>query len=1241
MAKQKDDNKDDKNKIPPNDSPDKKDMGKENPIDENNILEEEGIAEDMPVNQDLLERIRGLEAEKHIQEEENEISSREFGLTSWAVDNSLTIFLLTFMILLFGVMSFNSIPKEQYPEVVMPTIFVNTPYPGNSGVDIENLVTRPIEKELKSLEGLKYFESTSMQDFSIISIEFNSDVDIGEARIDVKDALDKAKAELPDDLPRDPIIKDVNVAELPIVSINLSGNYGVDELRYYAEYLQDQIEQLREITEVEIKGSVDKEMEIALDLMAMQARRISYYDIKEAIEQENVTMSAGEIVGNGFRSAVRVVGLFESAREIENIVIKNDRNSPVYLRDVAKVSFGFEERTSYARSDALPVVSCDVIKRSGANLLDASDKIKAIVAAAQKDVFPKELNVNLFNDQSINTRNEVSNLQNSIISGVILVVLVLLFFLGIRNAMFVGIAIPLSMLMGIMILNLMGVTMNMVVLFSLILALGMLVDNGIVVVENVYRYMQEGVPALDAAKRGAGEVAWPIIASTATTLAAFVPLAFWPGVMGSFMKFLPITLIIVLSSSLFVALVINPVLTATFMKVDEQAEDKKGRRKKVINGLITAGALCLVAIACYLITGLNSITDFSYGNIEYSRQMEFNGPMGDMRWLGNLLGIASIFTFLNVLFLRPASFFFQGRVLPILEKAYNRFIRFTLKGKFTPLAIFAGTIGLLFLSIGLLTTYMPNSVFFPKGDPLYVNAFVELDVGTDIEATNELMAELEEKVTAAMKPYESIVESILLQIGEGTADPNGPPDPGSSPNKSRLTVSFVPSAERGNISSKDAMADIRKTVLGKYPGVQISVEQNADGPPTGKAINMELVGDDLEGIMAESKKIIGFLDALNIPGIEGLKADVKLAKPEQTVKIDRQSARLFGINTRDIAVAIRTAQYGMEISKFKQGEDEYPIIMRSNDKYRNDKGALISQKITFRDRGDGKVKQVPVESVAKIERGETYTAIKRKDMSRMVTISSNTLEGYNANEIVGKLEEQMKSYKLPTGMSLEFTGEQKEQAENMGFLVTAFGLAMFMIFIILVTQFNSFTSPIIILLSIVLSTIGVFLGLLLAGKDIVIIMTGVGIISLAGIVVNNAIVLIDYIELLIKRKREELGLTKDQRLSAELIKDAIILGGATRLRPVLLTAITTVLGLIPLAIGFNFNFFTLISHLDSQMFIGGDNVAMWGPMAWTVIYGLVFATVLTLVVVPVMYWLAYKGTTFMKNKLGYRKEVIG
>ncbi|HRW75585.1 MAG TPA: efflux RND transporter permease subunit, partial [Saprospiraceae bacterium] len=469
---------------------------------------------------------------------------KEFGLTSFAVDNGTSFFIITLMIVIFGIGAYESMPKEQFPEVSFPTVYVNTPYFGNSAADIENLVTRPIEKEIKSIVGLKNVKSTSLQDFSVITAEFETYMDIDEAVRKVKDAVDKAKSDLPNDLTQDPDIFDVNLSEIPIMTVNLSGKYTNDELRSFAEYLEDEIEAIDEISGVEIKGSLEREVKIDVDLPRMDALEVSFQDIENAVNWENMNMSAGEIVNDGFRRAVRVVGEFDNAEDMERIIVKSEGQRPIYLGDIAKVTYGYKERSSIARSDANPVVSLDVIKRKGANLLSAADKINEKVEHARQQVFPAELKVSLFNDQSVNTRTEVSNLENSIISGVILVVLVLLFFMGIRNALFVGMAIPLSMLMGIMVLNFTGTTLNIVVLFSLILALGMLVDNGIVVVENIFRYMQGGEKRKEASKHGTGEVAIPIIASTATTLAAFLPMAFWPGLMGSFMKYLPITLII-------------------------------------------------------------------------------------------------------------------------------------------------------------------------------------------------------------------------------------------------------------------------------------------------------------------------------------------------------------------------------------------------------------------------------------------------------------------------------------------------------------------------------------------------------------------------------------------------------------------------------------------------------------------------------------------------------------------------
>lgn len=1126
---------------------------------------------------------------------------RKFGLTNLAVDNATSIFILTFMILLFGMRSYINTPKEAYPEVTMPQLFVNTVYFGNAASDIENLVTRPLEKEIADITEIKKVTSSSLQDYSIITAEFESDMDMDFAVQKIKDAVDKAKPELPNDLTNEPEVIEINMSELPIMTVNVSGDFPSDELRAYAEFLEEKIEDLPQVSKIDMKGTLEREVQVNVDIPKMESLQVSFADIENAFRSENMNMSGGEMVNNEFRRNIRVLGEFDSPEEMERMIVKSENQNPIYLRDIADVKFGFKDRTSISRADQRPVISLDVIKESGENLLIASDNIKAILDEAIVNDLPKELDVKVFNDLSVQTRDLVSNLENSIISGVILVVLVLLFFLGLRNASFVGVAIPLSMLMGVMILSIIGYTMNMVVLFALILALGMLVDNAIVVVENIYRYMQEGYPAKEAAKYGAGEVALPIIASTATTIAAFLPLAFWPGLMGSFMKYLPITLIVVLSSSLFLALVINPVLTASFMKIDERASDKQQRRRKIRNVLIGGAVMLLLAFAFHT---------------------------QEVIWARNLLLIAAGVSLTNFFLLRPMSFFFQGKVLPALERVYNKFIRGALY-KVVPTLIIFGTVGLLFLSSSLLTTNMPKVEFFPIADPLYVNAFVELPLGKDITATDKLMTDIEAKITEVVKPYGGIVEAVLSQIGENTTDPNAPPEFGASPHKARLTVSFVPSDERGDISTVKIMEEIRASVS-DYAGVNISVAQNQDGPPTGRPINLELKGGDVNELAIASENIIAYINSKDIDGIERLMADVKIGKPELLVNIDREAARRYGVSTYNIADGIRTAVFGKEISKFKEDEEEYPIQLRVAEKYRYNVDDIINQKVTFRSPSNGQISQVPISAVADVDYSSTYSSILRKDQERIINVYSNVKKGYNANEIVEEIKDAMEDYEMPEGMTYVFSGQQEEQAKELAFLSNAFLIAMFVIFIILVAQFNSIIAPFIIILSVVFSTIGVLFGYVFTGRDLIIIMTGVGIISLAGIVVNNAIVLIDYINLLVKNKREELGFETMNEMDKEDVKDAIILGGSTRLRPVLLTAITTVLGLIPLAIGFNFNFFTLISDSDPQLFIGGDNAAFWGPMAWTVIYGLVFATFLTLVVVPAMYWVSYR----MKSRVG-------
>jgi len=1138
---------------------------------------------------------------------------RSFGPSNFAVDNAISMFLLTGIIFLFGAQSYLTMPKEAFPEIVIPTIYVGTTYSGNSAEDMEKLVTIPLEKEIGSITGIKKLEATSIQDFSNIIVEFNTNVEVEKALREVKDAVDKAKndADFPQDLTAGPDVFEINFSEFPILTVNISGRYTEDELRQYGEYLQDEIEKLSEISEVKLKGTSDKEVKIDVDWFKMQSRKLSFNDIANAISMENLTLSAGDFKSEGFNRSVRVVGEFKNVKEIENIIIRSEFQNPVFLKDIASVKMGFEDPTSIARSDQLQVVSLDVIKRSGENLLDASDKIKALVEKAQAKRFPSDLKVQIFNDQSVDTRNQVSNLQNSIISGIILVVLVLLFFLGLRNALFVGLAIPMSMFLGILILNLMGVTLNMIVLFSLILALGMLVDNSIVVVENVFRYVQEGYSLKDASKKAAGEVAMPIISSTATTLAAFFPLLFWPGLMGEFMGYLPLTLIIVLISSLFVALVLTPVFTAALMtkeKTPEEIQAQKG--KKLINNLIWIGVLATIAVGGW-ITG----TD----------------------WVRNLFGIVTILTAMNVFLFAPGAVFFQDKFLPVLENIYDKFIGFALKG-IMPYLMFLGVIGLLFLSVVLMGVFPPKVEFFPAAEPKYVNVFVDLPIGSSIEATNELMQELEAKVEAVVRPYDEkgVIEAVLSQIGENTSDPSGPPEPGATPNKARLTVSFVPADERQGVLTSQIMEEIRQSVQG-YAGVEIVVDRNQEGPPTGKPINLEISGDDVEmrELSAVANTVLNKLRNANVPGVEELKMNVNANVQQDLIEIDREAARRYGLSTYDIAMTIRTSLYGREVSKFKEGEDEYPIMLRFSEEYRQSQEALMNQNVTFRNMdAGGQIVQIPISSVAKKVPSTTYNAVKRKDEKRTITIYSNVLEGFNANEVVQQLQFIMEDYEMPEGYSFKFTGEQEEQAAAMEFLGTAFTIAILAIFLILVSQFNSLSKPFIIILSVFFSTIGVLLGYILTGMDLVIIMTGIGIISLAGVVVNNAIVLIDYTDFLQKRRKEETG--QDQ-LSDDEVKQSIIEGGKTRLRPVLLTAITTVLGLIPLAVGFNFDFYGLITELNPNIYWGGDNAAFWGAMSWTVVYGLIFATFLTLVIVPVMYWLMYKMNRFFVGLFGRNK----
>lgn len=1132
---------------------------------------------------------------------------RYFGLTNLALKNKNTIFLLAALFFFFGIFSYRILPKELFPDVVIPMVMVTTTYPGNPPIDMENLITRPLENEINTITGIQKLSSVSNQDVSNIFVEFQTDIDIQSALQDVKDAVDRAMADLPGDLPSDPMVMDIDFSEFPIINVNLSGDFTINELKRFADYLEEEFEAIPEISKVDITGLDEREIQINVNPLVLDALQLSFQDLDNAIAQENISMAGGSVLfDDNTRWAVRTLGELTDYKQLEEIIIKQEGGNIVYLRDVATVSDTYAYPSSFARLDDQPVVSLQVVKKAGQNLLSATQKIfNALEEARRVQAIPADLNITITNDQSEEIRTQLSNLENSVILAVILVILVLYFFLGLKNALFVGIAIPLSMLMSFMIFGLAGIQINMIVLFSLILALGLLVDNAIVAVDNIFRYVERGYPVIQAARMGVGEIAWPIITSTATTLSAFLPLAFWTGIVGEFMKYLPITLIIVLSSSLFVALVIIPVFSESFFREKEgqltRPDHSGGKRRK---RLIWFAALAVAGIILHLL---------------------------NLTLLANILLLVAIVLFLGFFVFRRLEHLFRERFLPYNERLYSKTLAFALRGK-NPFLFVGGTLAFLILSAGFFVVRSPNVLFFPETDPSFINIIAELPIGTDIVETDARVREIEQHVEKIIEPYRGIVKSVLTTVGRGAVAEMEMAS-GDTPNRGRITVTFVEFENRQGFDTRQIMTRISRGLIGQYPGVEFSITQNAAGPPTGPAINLEISGREFDRLIALTETIQQRIENSGIEGIEGLSMDLDVDQPEILVRIDRDRALRFGISTYAIANTIRTALFGREISNFKVGEEEFPIQLRLQEEYRHNISSLLNQRITFRSPSTGQLMQVPISAVADVQYGRTYGSVNRINLKRVITLSSNVLPGYNATRINQQLREVMQTIDMPDGYEYAFTGEQQEQEESMEFLITALLIAVSLIGLILVSQFNSIIKPFIIIGSVIFSTAGVFFGLALFNMDFIIIMTGVGIISLAGVVVNNAIVLIDYTDYLHLQKKQELDIAENKFLRQEDSLQAIQLAGQTRFRPVILTAITTVLGLLPLAVGLNINFVSLMSRLDPQIYFGGDNAAFWSPMAWTVIFGLTIATFLTLVIVPCMYHIVQSGQRNLKLRL--------
>ena len=1040
-------------------------------------------------------------------------------ITAGAIRKYPMIFAFMVIIVIVGFDSYVELPRESSPDVKIPYVMVMTPYAGASPSDVENLVTRKLERELKGLSDLKEMTSTSVEGASNIVLEFNTDVEMSDALQKVRDRVDLAKPELPEDPREDLLIMELSSSDWPIIQINLAADYDPALLKEVGEDLQDDIESVRGVLEVDLTGGVEHEVLVEVDPERLRFYNLSLVDVQDAIVLQNVTIPGGKLSLGMYDYQVNVPGEVDDASEIADFVLNPGAPTPVYVRDVADVSFGLKDRETISRVNGKDAVILTVKKRSGENIIDIADEIRVLLSDWESR-FPEGTEVTIVGDQSKDIRNMVAELENNIISGLILVVVVLLLFLGFTNALFVGVAIPLSMLITFIVLRALDITLNMVVLFSLILALGMLVDNAIVIVENIFRHRGRDKDADAAARDGAAQVSNAVVASTLTTVCAFGPMILWPGIMGEFMKYLPITVVITLLASLLVALIFNPVLCARFMKVPVRNEGRPGIGDRLIG----------------------------FGLRTYEPTL---------RWaLGH-----------------------RGLVV-------------------------GGMVAMLVAVFMLFGVFNNGMELFPDIDPRVAYVAIDAPSGTRLEVSDVYTHEIEAVVAQ--------VPELKAYTGQVGAE-NGSFSSSQAPsNKSLVTMEFLDIEDRTR-SSRDSVEDLRRRLSG-FTGAKLTIDKQEEGPPTGPPVNIEISGDDFD--------VLGDLAAQireRIRGIEGLVDivdDYDRDLPQIEVRQDVDRAGRFGLRTWDIAGTVRTALHGAETAKYRVGEDEYDIRVRLQQPFRSKVEDLENLHVFY----EGE--QVPLSAFATTEFKSGLASINRIDNQRVVSVSADAAAGYNSNALLGECRHLLADFPLPEGYSLSYTGETEDQEEAIAFLSDAFAVAIMLIFVVLISQFSSVTVPLVIIFSVVLSLIGVLTGLMVHRTPFGIIMTGVGVISLAGIVVNNAIVLLDYIIQLRAR-----GLAKT---------DAIVRAGLTRFRPVILTAVTTILGLIPLTTGVSIDFARIFDgDLAHAFSMGGESSQWWSPMGIAVIWGLAVATFLTLIVVPVMY------SSLEPFKRGLRAVLVG
>lgn len=1130
---------------------------------------------------------------------------KHFRPTTWSVTNKTAIYLLMLVVSGIGIFQFYTLPKEQFPDIVIPTIYVSTVYTGNSPKDMENLVTRPIEKQIKAITGAKInkFTSTSQQDYSAIVVEFETDVPTDVALQKVKDAIDKAKQDLPTDLTQQPTALEVSFSDQPIMYVNISGDFDQQQLKKYADDMKDRLEDLPQLNRVDIVGAPEREFQIDVDNYKMRASNITFNDIDQAVKGENLDISAGLIDVGNMKRNLELKGQFHTAQDIASIVVRSPQGGyPVYLKDIAVIKDTIKDRESYARLDGKNVVTLNIIKRAGENLIETSDTVRGIVKEMQKSL-PANLNVVVTGDQSTQTRNSFNDLVNSIVIGFVLVLIILMFFMGVVNAFFVALSVPLSMFVAFCFLPgaefMIGgaVTLNFIVLFALLFGLGIIVDDAIVVIENTHRIFTQAKGRLDAptsAMMAAGEVFVPVLAGTLTTLAPFFPLLFWPGIIGKFMVYLPAMLIFTLAASLVVAFIMNPVFAVDFMNHPEDGT--------------TA-----TRVAIFKRPGL-------WIAIAFGIVLDLAGQ----RFFGNFLLFIVVLVVLNRFVFGPMIHSFQNRILPAIMRGYERLLRWALQG-WRPAWLLFSTFLLLIVAVMFFGARKVDVVFFPKGQPNQIYVYLKLPVGTNVDYTDSVTHSLERRVFSVLgmgdgtKPN-PIVESVIANVAVGANDPTSG-DQSTHPELGRIQVSFVEYKKRHGVSTSMYLDSIRH-VMKNIPGAEITVDQEQNGPPTDPPVNIEVASDNFDDLIKTAVSLKNYLDSIQTPGVEELKMDIDLTNPEITLTVDRQRAMIEGINSSQIGQELRTALFGLESSKIKEGKDEYKIYIRNLESQRKSLTDLLNMNITYRDiAAGGAIRNVPISSLVHVDYTSTLGSVKRKNQKRTITLRSNVLNGYTPTAVNQDLAKSIAAFThKPDDVTITQTGEGQQQAETGAFLFKALIIALATILVILVIQFGSVSKSVIILNEILFSVIGVILGFAITKMQVSVVMTGLGIVGLAGIVVKNGILVIEF--------------TDELRARGMKTREAAIEAGKTRIIPVMLTAMAAILALIPLAVGFNINFITLFSDLNPQIYFGGDNAVFWKPLSWTIIFGLAFAFFMTLFMVPSMYLIAERLRRPMRRHWG-------